>query len=156
MTGTFLYYSYFSFEVLLFRTWKCFSFFIWLCIRHQTNTNCDSSTWCHLPPFILEMRWVWPSPPSSTSLEEKVRGHAYLPTFLVDQGWGWPWPHSPTPQEKKGRGHDHLPTLLSLPRGEMGPWPSASLLRGVGWEVTMASPLLPPREERPCPPSPLC
>ena len=34
------------------------------------------------------------------------------------------------------------PYSLSLPSGEMGPWSAAPLLRGVGGEVTMASPLV--------------
>ena len=38
---------------------------------------------------------------SSTSLEEKGRGHAYFPTFLLEEGWGLAWPPSSTSQGEK-------------------------------------------------------
>ena len=43
--------------------------------------GCEEGDHAHTP-------WVGVKWGSSTSLEEKVRGHAYLPTFLIEKGWG--------------------------------------------------------------------
>ena len=61
VTGTFLYYIYFSFEVLLFRTWKCSDSSV-----SQEERGRNHSLF---PSFLLEWGWAWPRPQSSPSLE---------------------------------------------------------------------------------------